>query len=40
MDNLRHSSLHVNDFDLCVKFHYWEFINKQNIHVQKLKGEK
>ena len=29
--NLRHHSLHINVVDLCVKFHNWEFIIKQNI---------
>ena len=27
-------------FDLRVQFHYWEFIIKQNIYVQKIKVKK
>ena len=30
----------MNVFDLFVEFHYWEFIIKRNIHVQKIKVEK
>ena len=30
----------MNVFDLCVEFHYWEFIIKRNIHVQKIEVEK
>ena len=36
---MRNSSIHINVFDFCIQCYYWEFNNKRNITVKKIKGK-
>ena len=40
INNLRHSSLHMDVFNLRINIHHWEFVIEQNIHVKKIKVQK